>query len=83
MPVISVFDFFKIGVGPSSSHTVGPMKAARQFVDNLADASDSVARIEVTLYGSLGLYRQGPCYRLGRAPGIDGVHAGDAGPGFC
>ncbi|MGL5070677.1 MAG: serine dehydratase beta chain, partial [Aeromonas salmonicida] len=31
--MISVFDIFKIGVGPSSSHTVGPMKAAKQFVD--------------------------------------------------
>ncbi|HJU49697.1 MAG TPA: serine dehydratase beta chain, partial [Pseudogulbenkiania sp.] len=32
---ISVFDLFKIGIGPSSSHTVGPMRAARQFVARL------------------------------------------------
>ena len=33
--MISVFDIFKIGIGPSSSHTVGPMKAGKQFVDDL------------------------------------------------
>ncbi len=59
MPTISVFDIFKIGVGPSSSHTVGPMKAARQFAGNLVDAGDSVARIEVTLYGSLAYTGKG------------------------
>jgi L-serine dehydratase len=49
MAAVSVFDIFKIGIGPSSSHTVGPMKAARAFVSGL----ESVARIEVTLFGSL------------------------------
>ncbi|MFT2110651.1 L-serine ammonia-lyase [Marinomonas sp. 2405UD68-3] len=52
---ISVFDLFKIGVGPSSSHTVGPMIAAAQFVESLdkqAIAQD-VTRIKVDLYGSL------------------------------
>ncbi|MET4391635.1 L-serine dehydratase [Bradyrhizobium sp. F1.4.3] len=48
--MISVFDVFKIGIGPSSSHTVGPMKGAASFV--AGDLSE-VARIEVTLYGSL------------------------------
>ena len=33
--MISVFDIFKVGVGPSSSHTVGPMKAGKQFIDDL------------------------------------------------
>jgi L-serine dehydratase len=53
--VISIFDLFKIGIGPSSSHTVGPMKAAAAFVDSLVAAGkiDSVARIGVTLFGSL------------------------------
>ncbi len=50
---ISVFDIFKIGIGPSSSHTVGPMKASRAFVTNLKPVSADVARIEVTLHGSL------------------------------
>ncbi|MDQ5898058.1 MAG: L-serine dehydratase, partial [Pseudomonadota bacterium] len=40
---ISVFDLFKIGIGPSSSHTVGPMKAARMFVQRL-DAAGLLAR---------------------------------------
>jgi L-serine dehydratase len=51
--VISVFDLFKIGIGPSSSHTVGPMKAAHQFVAGLAAIPGPIARIEVTLLGSL------------------------------
>ena len=48
--MISAFDLFKIGIGPSSSHTVGPMKAAASFV---AGDIAEIARIEVTLYGSL------------------------------
>ena len=51
MAAISVFDIFKIGIGPSSSHTVGPMKAARAFVAGLEGAE--AARIRVTLFGSL------------------------------
>jgi L-serine dehydratase len=51
MAAVSVFDIFKIGVGPSSSHTVGPMKAARAFVDSLE--GQPAARIKVTLFGSL------------------------------
>ena len=52
---ISVFDLFKIGVGPSSSHTVGPMRAAALFVQGLRERGEleSVRRIEVRLYGSL------------------------------
>jgi len=49
MAAISVFDIFKIGIGPSSSHTVGPMKAARAF----RDAAPGAARYRVTLFGSL------------------------------
>lgn len=59
MPAISVFDIFKIGVGPSSSHTVGPMKAARQFALGLANTRHQVARIEVTLHGSLAYTGKG------------------------
>ena len=53
---ISAFDLFKVGIGPSSSHTVGPMKAAYLFVDGLrADGLlDRVARVHVELFGSLG-----------------------------
>ena len=59
MPAISVFDIFKIGVGPSSSHTVGPMKAARQFVTSLGEDAASVSRVTVELYGSLALTGKG------------------------
>ncbi|WP_286775942.1 L-serine ammonia-lyase, partial [Pseudomonas sp. UBA800] len=52
---ISVFDLFKIGIGPSSSHTVGPMRAAATFAQALRDRGllAQVSRIEVRLYGSL------------------------------
>ncbi|AHF66575.1 MULTISPECIES: L-serine ammonia-lyase [Pseudomonas] len=52
---ISVFDMFKIGIGPSSSHTVGPMRAGALFVTDLRERNllHSVERIEVRLYGSL------------------------------
>ena len=54
---ISVFDLFKVGIGPSSSHTVGPMKAAGMFARGLAEDGlmPQVATVQVTLYGSLGL----------------------------
>ncbi|MFD7700226.1 L-serine ammonia-lyase [Streptomyces caelestis] len=53
---ISVFDLFSIGIGPSSSHTVGPMRAARMFARRLRNEHllDSVASVRVELYGSLG-----------------------------
>ncbi len=53
---ISVFDLFKVGIGPSSSHTVGPMKAAHLFADGLRadDLLPGVARVHVELFGSLG-----------------------------
>ncbi|ERS91092.1 L-serine ammonia-lyase [Halomonas sp. PBN3] len=52
---ISVFDLFKVGVGPSSSHTVGPMQAACNFVAELdaRELTGHVTRLEVELYGSL------------------------------
>ncbi len=54
--MLSVFDIFKIGVGPSSSHTVGPMIAAVRFVNRLEEANliPDVARITIELFGSLG-----------------------------
>ena len=53
---ISAFDLFKIGIGPSSSHTVGPMRAAAMFVNSLASDGllDQVTGVEVELFGSLG-----------------------------
>ena len=52
---ISVFDIFKIGVGPSSSHTLGPWRAAQRFVETISQASKlyDVTEVKVLLYGSL------------------------------
>lgn len=59
--MISVFDMFKIGVGPSSSHTVGPMKAGKAFIDDLIKANliDKVDHIQSDVYGSLSLTGRG------------------------
>jgi L-serine dehydratase len=59
--VISVFDMFKIGIGPSSSHTVGPMKAGKEFADLLVTQGlmPSVTRVAVDVYGSLSLTGKG------------------------
>jgi L-serine dehydratase len=58
---VSVFDLFKIGIGPSSSHTVGPMRAAQMFVRSLEEtgALAQVARVRAELYGSLGATGKG------------------------
>jgi L-serine dehydratase len=58
---VSVFDLFKIGIGPSSSHTVGPMRAARMFALQLRDEGklDRLARLKVELFGSLGATGKG------------------------
>jgi L-serine dehydratase len=59
--MISVFELFKIGIGPSSSHTVGPMKAAASFANGLVASGeiDRVAAIEVALLGSLAFTGKG------------------------
>ena len=59
--VCSVFDLFKIGVGPSSSHTMGPMTAACRFVEGLRvhGLLDRTARVQADLYGSLALTGKG------------------------
>jgi L-serine dehydratase len=58
---ISVFDLFSIGIGPSSSHTVGPMRAAQQFVDGLLQEGllPQISRVKTDLYGSLGATGKG------------------------
>jgi L-serine dehydratase len=60
MPV-SVFDLFKIGIGPSSSHTVGPMLAAHRFLDDVngAGAFDRINELTIELFGSLALTGRG------------------------
>ena len=58
---VSAFDLFKVGIGPSSSHTVGPMRAARLFAHGLQTAGllPAVARVHCGLYGSLGATGKG------------------------
>jgi len=51
---ISVFDMFSIGIGPSSSHTVGPMRAAQQFITEIESLGSHISRVKCDLYGSLG-----------------------------
>jgi len=60
---ISVFDIFKIGIGPSSSHTIGPWRAAQLFITLLKDQGEQVEKIQVNLYGSLA--------KTGRGHGTD------------
>ncbi len=76
---LSVFDIFKIGIGPSSSHTMGPMNAARGFVDvlrarGLLDATDTVS---AQLYGSLALTGRGHCTDRAVLLGLEG-HSPDS-----
>ena len=72
--MLSVFDIFKIGIGPSSSHTVGPMRGARMFADALAREGllARTARVHVTLYGSLGATGHGHATDVGVILGLLG-----------
>ena len=60
---LSVLDIFKIGVGPSSSHTMGPMNAACTFAEDLVELGllEKTARVGAQLYGSLALTGKGHC----------------------
>ena len=73
---LSVFDLFKIGIGPSSSHTVGPMRAALRFVESLSEANllDGVARVRCDLYGSLALTGRGHATDKAVLLGLLGEH---------
>ena len=59
MNPVGPFELFKIGIGPSSSHTVGPMVAARRFALRLRDEGLVPARVKVELFGSLGATGRG------------------------
>ncbi|MGZ8189203.1 MAG: L-serine ammonia-lyase [Methylosarcina sp.] len=71
---ISVFDIFKIGIGPSSSHTVGPMRAALEFAVQLEQAGlmARVDRLMVELFGSLGATGKGHCTDKAVMLGLEG-----------
>ena len=70
----SIFEIFKIGIGPSSSHTIGPMKAGKKFRDNLLSHKDfkNLTTIEVTLQGSLAFTGKGHGTDLGIILGLNG-----------
>lgn len=59
--MISIFSLFSIGIGPSSSHTIGPMKAANEFIQEIVQKQlkDNVSRIQVELFGSLAFTGKG------------------------
>ncbi|MCG9790860.1 L-serine ammonia-lyase [Flavobacterium algicola] len=70
---ISVFDMLKIGVGPSSSHTLGPWRAAERFLEEIKDQNlDTISRIKVDLYGSLSLTGKGHATDLATMLGLSG-----------
>lgn len=76
---LSVFDLFKIGIGPSSSHTVGPMRAANLFLDRHAELT-GVARVRVDLYGSLALTGRGHATDVAVLLGLMGEHPDTVDP---
>lgn len=75
MECISVFDMLKIGVGPSSSHTLGPWRAAERFLGELKDKKliDDINRVKVDLYGSLSLTGKGHATDLAVMLGLSGA----------
>jgi len=76
MECISVFDMLKIGVGPSSSHTLGPWRAAERWIKELKDANkfDKVEHICVDLYGSLSLTGKGHATDYAVMLGLSGAN---------
>ncbi|WP_323787669.1 L-serine ammonia-lyase [Psychroserpens sp.] len=75
MECISVFDMLKIGVGPSSSHTLGPWRAAERWIKELKDTNkfDNVEKITVDLYGSLSLTGKGHATDFALLLGLSGA----------
>ncbi|TDF84409.1 L-serine ammonia-lyase [Pseudomonas sp. H9] len=73
---LSVFDLFKVGIGPSSSHTVGPMRAAARFVEGLKAEGvlDRVDSLRAELYGSLGATGKGHGSDKAVLLGLEGAH---------
>jgi L-serine dehydratase len=71
---VSVFQLFSIGIGPSSSHTVGPMRAAKMFVDELSERSflDVLDSLHVELFGSLAMTGKGHATDIAVLLGLEG-----------
>ncbi|CDZ81360.1 L-serine dehydratase 1 [Candidatus Rubidus massiliensis] len=78
---ISVFDLFSIGIGPSSSHTVGPMRAAKRFLQEIGkEKIENAVRVKVDLYGSLALTGKGHATDLAVMLGLQGETPEDVDP---
>ncbi|MFC5527063.1 L-serine ammonia-lyase [Rhodanobacter ginsengisoli] len=80
---VSVFDLFKIGIGPSSSHTVGPMRAAARFAERWLEEKGvlgQVARVQAELYGSLALTGRGHGTDKAVLLGLEGEHPDTVDP---
>tara|TARA_B110000116_G_C16789251_1_gene562761 strand:- start:984 stop:2354 length:1371 start_codon:yes stop_codon:yes gene_type:complete len=69
---VSIFELFKIGIGPSSSHTVGPINASRNFISYLKKENISISAIKINLYGSLSYTGKGHGTHLGLVAGLLG-----------
>jgi L-serine dehydratase len=78
--LIGIFDLFRIGLGPSSSHTVGPMRAALAFVRGAERFAGQAARIAVTLYGSLAWTGKGHGTDVAVLAGLAGMEPASADP---
>ncbi len=79
---ISVFEIFKIGIGPSSSHTVGPMRAAREFLVDLEAQGmlDETTSVKAELFGSLALTGHGHCTDRAVLLGLEGERPDEVDP---
>ena len=80
---VSVFDLFKIGIGPSSSHTVGPMRAAARFAERWLEEKgvlDRVTRVRAELYGSLAMTGRGHGTDKAVLLGLEGQHPDTVDP---
>jgi L-serine dehydratase len=71
--LVSVFDLFKLGIGPSSSHTMGPMTAAVRFIHWLGERFEQTARVQTTLYASLALTGRGHATDRAVILGLEGL----------
>lgn len=74
---LSVFDMFTIGIGPSSSHTIGPMRAANRFVNSLRETIglETVTKVTIELFGSLGATGRGHGSDVAVMLGLEGASA--------
>ena len=80
--VTSVFELFTVGIGPSSSHTAGPMRAARRFAESVADDGllAATARVHADLYGSLGATGRGHGTPKAIILGLEGARPDEIDP---